>query len=159
MARHAPETAHYRPGGRAGCSECAGRDDGLACDRCFRRWRDHGRPAVIPPPQPHGQRPGVNALFWRWLEMDHRRTQADLALELGVARRTLTRWAHKRDRLIADGKLDPPPPPPPRPRSLKLSDSRYGPYGANPAAGYRAPGGPQIAALIAAQLGQLEAAS
>jgi hypothetical protein len=87
--------------------------------------------------------------------MDHRRAQADLAHELGVSRRTLTRWAHKRDRLIAEGVLDPPRAAPVSAgRSLKASDSGYGTYGANPAAGYRPPG----PAWRCPAPGQLEAA-
>ena len=154
------DTAQYRPPALPGCGPCAERGDGLACGQCWHRWRDHGRPARVPPRQPRGQRSGSSALFWTWLHMDQTRPAASLAAELGVASRTIWRWQQKRDRLIAEGKLDPPPPPPRRPRSLKLSDSRYGPYGANTAAGYRAPGGPRIADLIAAaQPGQLEAAS
>jgi hypothetical protein len=135
------DTAQYRPAALAGCATCTERGDGLACAACWRRWRDHGKPDRVPPRQPYGQRPGASALFWTWLYMDQTRPAASLAAELGVASRTIWRWQEKRDRLIAEGKIDPAeitPPAPPTPRSLKLSDSRYGAYGASRAAGYLA---------------------
>lgn len=127
MASLVTAPPQWRPAAVPGCAACGQRGDGLACNTDFRRWREHGRPAGgVPPAARCGQRPGVNALFWRWLDMDHRQSDASVADQLGVTRRTLNRWRKKQRKLIAEGLIDAPAPPPVSAGSaLKASDSGY----------------------------------